>query len=44
MGEVAMANVLDFDILVNEFKLQSRYNVHFLPNNFKKGIISPAMG
>ena len=31
-----VANVLDCDIVVSEFKLHSRYHVHF--HNFRKGM------
>ena len=30
------ANVLDYDIVVSEFELQSRYCVHFLTNTLEK--------
>ena len=33
-----MANVLDCDIVVSEFELQSRYNIHFHTNTFWKGM------
>ena len=33
-----MANVLDCDIAVSEFKLQSRCNVHFEDNTRGKGM------
>ena len=39
--------VLDWDIVVNEFELQSRYYVHFSANTLGKGMIpfiSLAMG
>ena len=42
-----MVKVLDCGIIVNEFKLQSRYNVHFQKNTLGKGmnpLILPAMG
>ena len=42
-----MANILDFDIIVNEFELKSRYYIHFQTNTFGEGtnhLISPAMG
>ena len=42
-----MANVLDCDILVSEFELQSRYYVYFRINTLGKGmspLIFPAMG
>ena len=41
-----VANVLDCDIEVSEFKLQSRYFVHFRTNNLGKSmnpLISPAL-
>ena len=40
-----VANVLDCDIVINKFELQSRYYVHFRINTLRKGtnpIISPA--
>ena len=42
-----MVNVLDYDIAVNEFELQSHYCIHFWTNAPVKGensLISPAMG
>ena len=33
-----MANVLDCDIAVNEFNIQSRYLEHFQTDTFRKGI------
>ena len=42
-----MANVLNCDIVVNEFKFQSRYYIYFLTNTLGKGMnpfIHPAMG
>ena len=33
-----VANVLDCDIVVSEFELQSRYYVHFQTNTLSKGI------
>ena len=33
-----MANVQDYDIVVNEFELQSRYYVHFRTNTLGKGM------
>ena len=41
-----VANVLDFDIVVNEFELQSRYYVHFRTNTLGKDInpLNPAPG
>ena len=33
-----VANMLDCDIIVNEFKLQSCYHVHFQTNTLRKGI------
>ena len=41
-----VAKVQDFDIVVSEFKLQSRYQVHFQINTLEKGmnlLIPPAM-
>ena len=39
------ADILYWDIMVSEFKLQSNYYVHFWTNIFEKGIIShPAKG
>ena len=32
------ANVMDYDIVVSEFELRSRYYVHFRANIFGKGI------
>ena len=32
------ANVFDFDIVVKEFELQSRYYVHFWTNTIDKGM------
>ena len=37
---VVVANVFDFDIIVNEFELKSRYNVHFWSNTIGKYIKS----
>ena len=40
-------NVLDSDIVVSEFELQSRYYVHFRTNTHGKGrhtLILPSMG
>ena len=40
MGESpcsVVANVLDCDIVVSEFKLQSRYYVHFRTYTFREG-------
>ena len=37
MGGV-MANMLHYDIVVSEFKLQSRYCVHFWTNTLEKGV------
>ncbi len=40
-------NVLDYDIVVREFELQSRYDVHFWKNTLNEGMnsfISLAMG
>ena len=42
-----LTNVLDFNIVVIEFKLKSRYFVHFRTNNLGNGMepfILPAMG
>ena len=42
-----VANILDYDIVVCEFKLQLRYYFHFRTNTFEKGMnsfIHPAMG
>ena len=42
-----VANVQDHDIVVNEFKFQSRYYVHFRINTLGKGmkpLILPPMG
>ena len=36
----AVANVLDFDILVNEFEFQSRTDVHFRTKTLEKGMNS----
>ena len=33
-----MANVLDYDIVISEFQLYSRYNVHFQANTREKGM------
>ena len=33
-----VANILDCDIVVSDFKLQSRYNVPFWANTLKKGM------
>ena len=33
-----VANMLDSDIVVNEFKLHSRYYIHFKTNTFGKGL------
>ena len=33
-----VANVLDYDVLVGEFELQSRNYVHFLTNTDRKGM------
>ena len=35
-----MANVLEGDILVSEFDLQSLYNIHFRINTFRK-VLTP---
>ena len=42
-----MVKVLDCEIVVSEFELQSRYNVHFRTNTLGKGmepLILPATG
>ena len=42
-----MVNVLDCNIIVSEFELQSRYFVHFRTRTFQKGmnpLILPSMG
>ena len=42
-----VANVLDCDMIVSEFKLQSHYNVHCWSNTLGKGMntfISPDIG
>ena len=42
-----MAKATDYGIVINEFVLQSRYNVHFRTNALGKGmnpLILPAMG
>ena len=42
-----MVNVLDCEIVVREFELQSHYYVHFRANTLGKGmnpLILPAMG
>ena len=42
-----VANVLDYNILFCEFKLQPQYYIHFRTNTLGKGInllIPPAMG
>ena len=42
-----MVKAMDCGIVVSEFVLQSRYNVHFRPNTLGKGmnpLILPAMG
>ena len=31
-----MDNILDYDIVVSEFEIQSRYNVHFQTNTLGK--------
>ena len=33
-----VANVLDCDIIVSEFEIQSRYYVHFQINTLRKGM------
>ena len=33
-----VTNVLDYDIVVSEFELQSRYYVHFRTNTLRKDI------
>ena len=43
----AAANVLDYEIVVSEFKLQSCYYIHFQTNTLGKGmnmLIPQAMG
>ena len=35
-----VVNVLDYDFVVSEFKLQSCYYIHFWTNNLGKGINS----
>ena len=35
-----VANVVDCDILLSEFELESRYYVHIRANNFRKGMNS----
>ena len=35
-----VAYILDYDIVVNEFKLQLCYNVHYLFNTLRKGVSS----
>ena len=49
MGESfgVMVKVMDCGIIISEFELQSRYNVHFQANTLGKGmnpLILPAMG
>ena len=42
-----MVKVLDYGIVVSEFKLQSHYYIHFWTNTLGKGmnpLILPAMG
>ena len=39
----AMAKVLDSHLKVSEFKLQSRYDVHFQFNTLEKGMNSPIL-
>ena len=42
-----VANMMDCDIVVSEFELQSRYYYHFLSNTLGKGmnlLIPQAMG
>ena len=42
-----MVKAMDYEIVVNEFELQSRYYVHFRANTLGKGmnpLILPAMG
>ena len=42
-----VANMLDCDIVVSKFELQSHYYIHFKTNALRKGInplITPAMG
>ena len=44
---VGVAKVLDYDVVVSEFKLQSHYNVPFRTNTQEKGmkpLIPPGMG
>ena len=43
----AMDKAMDCEIVVREFVLQSRYDVHFQANTLRKGmnpLILPAMG
>ena len=37
----SVVNVLDNDILICEFKIQSRYDVQFLSNTIVKGLNRP---
>ena len=39
-GGIAVANVLDYNIIVSEFELQPRYHVHFQTNTLRKGMNS----
>ena len=38
-----MANVLDCDIVIREFELQTRHYVHLRTNTLGKGMSSPTM-
>ena len=35
-----VVNVPDYDMVVNEFELQLRYNIHFRTNTLRKGMNS----
>ena len=39
--EIHVANVLDCDIVVSKFELQSHYYTHFRTNAIRKGMTSP---
>ena len=47
LNEETQYKLLDYGIVVNEFKFQSNYYIHFKINPFGKGmnlLISPLMG
>ena len=35
---IVVVNILNFNVVVSEIKLQSLYNIHFLTNTLGKGI------